>query len=148
MFDPADFRRLASRLLRRSKADAAECRTAVSRLYYCVFLHARSYLEPHFIFSKVGAVHEEIQLLFQNASNPMAAQLAVKISALRSQRNAADYDLAHPDIGSVATARLVEENAGRLAKQISELFAGSDANAVISAMKSWGKMSSKPRPKP
>ena len=147
MFDPADFRRLASRLLRNSKSDAAECRTAVSRLYYHVFLHARHYLEPHFIFSKVGAVHEEIQLLLQNASNASAAQIAVKISSLRAQRNAADYDLAHPNIGGLQTARLAEENAGRLAKEISELFGGNDAQAVIAAMKSWATMASKPRPK-
>jgi len=147
MFDPTDFRRLASRLLRNSKSDAADCRTAVSRLYYYVFLFARNYLEPHFIFSKVGAVHEEVQLLFQNASNPLAMQIAVKISALRAQRNTADYDLAHPDIGTLPTARLAEENTKRLAGEISELLSGDDAQAVISAMKSWAKMSSKPRPR-
>jgi len=37
MFDPAGFRRLASKLLKRSKADAAECRNAISRTYYLVF---------------------------------------------------------------------------------------------------------------
>lgn len=94
--DPADFISLAIKLS--SSRQESELRTAVSRAYYGAF-HAASELldECGVVFPPkeiYGAeIHGKVRFCLANADSGDAALVANRLSALRRQRNQADYDL-------------------------------------------------------
>lgn len=116
----ADLRALASDLANQS----GECahRAAISRAYYAAFHHCRQWHDslpaPGSSTGKGGGAH---QLLINQLQNPApevidpnrqkSRRAAVNLTALRAQRNIADYDLNLPvPAGDVATHLLAVDN--------------------------------------
>ena len=84
MFDPAEFLKLAEKLLTQNEANI---RTAISRSYYASFLHVREVAGLGGL--KMPRVHREV-VRFLYGRNPLAANT---LHLLRRLSNSADYDL-------------------------------------------------------
>ena len=90
-FDPSGFLQLAASLSRKDGATEAELRTAVSRAYYAVFLHARERLAAAGRINPTGrgTDHE----LVIGALRSLGGSQGDQVDKLRRSRNRADYNL-------------------------------------------------------
>ena len=73
---------------------APECRTAISRAYYAVFLVASAYLDRvGFAVQNTPAAHLAVQYAFNNAGDAVLRKIATDLGKLHAKRRAADYEL-------------------------------------------------------
>lgn len=93
-FDPRDFLTLAQNVAGSPTAGEAELRTAVSRAYYAVHLHARETLSAanQVQSTKSGADHEIVISKLRSRGGSLGDQ----VDWLRVRRNRADYRLGSP----------------------------------------------------
>lgn len=90
-----DFLELA-RKLRNSEIEA-ERRTSVSRAYYAVFNHVKTFLHTHNIkLPHTAQAHEKAYQYLFNSGIEEAEDLSDTLDNLRDKRNDADYELISP----------------------------------------------------
>ncbi|MBI5666250.1 MAG: HEPN domain-containing protein [Nitrospirae bacterium] len=90
-----EFLELAKRL--QNSEDEAERRTSVSRAYYALFNHVKSFLNIHNIkLPRTAQAHESAHLYLSNSGIEEAEDLADTLNNLREKRNDADYELISP----------------------------------------------------
>ena len=94
----SDFLNVAIRLS--GGATEADWRSSVSRAYYGAFHEARALVEECGVtLSKTADAHDKLQWCLQHADDKLLARASEKLNSLRSERNAADYDLDSPKFG-------------------------------------------------
>ncbi len=86
-----DFLEVAKNLKNSDKE--AERRTSVSRSYYAIFNHVRSFLGLKGIRVKGTADAHKLMYYYLNNAGTTYAELASVLDSLRGKRNDADYDL-------------------------------------------------------
>ncbi len=93
-FDPQDFLTLAQTTVGSATANEAELRTAISRAYYAVHLHARETLSAasHMQSTKSGADHGIVISKLRSRGGSLGDQ----VDWLRVRRHRADYRLGSP----------------------------------------------------
>jgi uncharacterized protein (UPF0332 family) len=103
--DPLEFISVALRLATSQRE--ADRRTAVGRAYYGAFHVARGFLvdcglyfSPKEMFG--AEIHRKIQYCLRQSANLSAVRAGNRLSTLRNQRNAADYDLESKAFGTTA----------------------------------------------
>ncbi len=102
---PHDFWRLADRLLAAEK-NPEGVRTAVSRAYYAAYLTAEEFLAAMNVFLLGGPdSHTEVLTILGNTGDAALLVARDRLARLRSQRNAADYDLTNKSFEDEANAR-------------------------------------------
>jgi len=78
-------------------AREADWRSAASRAYYAVFHVARLLLRRcGFVVPRAEQAHAYVWLRLSNCGHPAVRKAGADLSDLRSERNAADYDLDPP----------------------------------------------------
>lgn len=109
---PADFLKLAERLLASDKSPAGY-RSAVSRAYYAVFHEAVAFLEkaPGVHIKSDATGHADVTHHLVNLSDPELEQLGHDISTMRGLRNDADYKLKAPTMESEKTVKGIVQQA-------------------------------------
>jgi hypothetical protein len=143
-FEPEDFRRLAASMLQK-QCGPAECRTAVGRCYYALFLHARRAFDPLFHFSPAAEAHKEIWTALNNCRAADAREIAAKLDDLRRSRNQADYDWNDPEVGKQSFARLKEIDSRKALVKLKGLLEPGQSDVFFRDLKSGAAASGKPR---
>jgi uncharacterized protein (UPF0332 family) len=93
--DGKDFLELAKKL--QNSEVEAERRTSVSRAYYAIFNHVKSFLNIHNIkLPRAAQAHEKAHQYLYNSGIEEAEDLADTLDNLREKRNDADYELISP----------------------------------------------------
>jgi uncharacterized protein (UPF0332 family) len=90
MFDPLQWIQVANRLA--ESQDEADCRTAISRYYYGVFIQSLASLEFDSLLepTRSRSDHSLVVRTLRKSRRPQAAFALQRLSVLREQ---ADYDL-------------------------------------------------------
>ncbi len=103
-FDPIGFLQLAKLLALKDTPDQAELRTAISRAYYAVHLHARERLAATGAMksTRTGRDHQLVIETLRRAGGPQGDQ----VDRLRVERNCADYEL-QPQISTRRATQVV-----------------------------------------
>ncbi len=71
----------------------ADRRTSVSRSYYAMFNHIKSFLKPKITFTNTPEDHRKIYYYFHNCGVEEAEDIASGLNVLRQKRNDADYNM-------------------------------------------------------
>ncbi len=90
-----DFLELAKKL--QNSEMEADRRTSVSRAYYAIFNHIKSFFHnAHIKLPEAAQAHEKIYQYLFNSGSEEAEDLAADLKNLRVKRNDADYELISP----------------------------------------------------
>lgn len=96
--DPRDFVRLASRLALANPTSAAQCRTAIGRVYYGAFHHAVQALNGMGAPPGEGSsAHGKAPLLLLRSGDDLVCAAGGILGDLHTLRGRADYKLTHPN---------------------------------------------------
>lgn len=137
---PRDFLDLANTLV--SGGSPVECRTAISRSYYAVFLAGRELLKSWgFTFHEGGPkggtdhwlVTKRLQFCYENDLSIAAS----KLIGLRSQRNDADYLLDDAAVESPRTAQATVAIAHNLMSVLDEASTSGPTEKLLNAIRDW-----------
>jgi uncharacterized protein (UPF0332 family) len=92
--DGTDYFNLAKELLKDKSSDAKQ-RTAISRIYFAVFLRARQHLKrkERVFIPKSPQAHTIVRDNFKSDTDDKREEISDILEGLRDQRNSADYDL-------------------------------------------------------
>jgi len=90
-FDPKDFLDFATALAVDSELSEAEYRSAISRAYYAVHLHARQQLTAQGRLVAAGARRDHGSVI--DALRAVNRTIEDQVDRLRVERNRSDYDL-------------------------------------------------------
>jgi uncharacterized protein (UPF0332 family) len=103
---PRQFLVFAQQLLRNGDyRHPAAFRSIVSRAYYAAFLHVREFLTSNgAYFGKGAVVHERVCKLLSAIGDALLGEVGAELGNLRTDRNAADYDLSNPQFDKEANA--------------------------------------------
>jgi uncharacterized protein (UPF0332 family) len=114
----------------------AEWRTAISRAYYATFHTARELLRDlGFVVPRDDSAHRYLIYRLNNGQHPSAERAGLDLDRLRSDRNAADYDLRSAT--SAAIVQRLIQVADRAMQALAELENEPSRSAVIKAMRDY-----------
>ncbi len=127
--DPREFHALAVRLA--AATGAAEIRSATSRAYYAAFLVADQFLRGlGFHPARNENRHGLVENLLSYSADAPLRQASSQLSALRGQRNRADYDLAD----SALELKTVAQSAVSIAAEVIRALDGCGPGARRTAV--------------
>ena len=128
---------LAATLTMLPRGGEEHYRSAVSRAYYGAFHVVREFFTGSLGLtvppSQKKEVHQYIAVCLQNSGHAEAASAASKLSALRTDRNTADYDLQDSIFQSQKNARLRVETAHDIVAAIRRCDSNSATQAAVKA---------------
>lgn len=136
--NPQDFMAVADHLL--TRADAASCRSATSRAYYCLFHRTQEILAANGLsVSGLHSAHDTLVKLLMQSGNPVLVGLGGEMSDLRNARNHADYkitDSKYERQNTVASNVLAAKD---VALRLEAFFKTTDAPAAIITIRDYGR---------
>lgn len=114
-FDPAEYFRLAQKMIAESSPSEAVLRTAIGRAYYSTFLSARAKVPANLLTmaSRPADQHWVVRVAMKKMGH---SKIADKLDALSTTRGKCDYDM------SASIQKLEAEDAMLLADNLMQLI--------------------------
>ena len=134
----AEFFELSQRLA--SGTTAAEMRTATSRAYYAAFHKASELMRSIGILLPLGPeCHTKVLHLLSHSEDADVVTAGSRLTALRSARNAADYELNNPDAEQKKPVYRHLRRAKEIMDSIDACFAGGTKASVHEPIRKYAR---------